>query len=122
MPGFMAKYLLKVISFIMYTLNIWSPILGTPRDSFGSMMITSVGSLGLDEGFPALVPFSRIPFLMAVCAIREKPIVKNNQIVIGKTIKLCATFDHRFIDGMHASHMVKTLREIFENPEKEFNN
>ncbi len=102
LPGFLSKYLLNFGSFIMYTLNLWSPILGVPKDSFGSTMITSVGSLGLDEGLVPLVPYSRIPLLIAIGTIREQPIVKNHQIVVGKTIKLCATIDHRLIDGVHA--------------------
>ena len=30
--------------------------------------------------------------------------------------RICASFDHRFIDGMHASVLAKTVRELLENP------
>jgi pyruvate/2-oxoglutarate dehydrogenase complex dihydrolipoamide acyltransferase (E2) component len=40
-------------------------------------------------------------------------------VVVKKVISLCVTFDHRVIDGMHASHMVKTMKKIFANPEQE---
>ncbi len=119
LPGALAFMLLNIGSFIMYTLNLWTPLLGTPRDSFGSMMLTNIGSIGLDEAFAPLVPYSKIPLLIALGAVRERPIVRDGQVVAGKTLKLCATFDHRLIDGVHGGKLAKTVRAVFENPEKE---
>jgi pyruvate dehydrogenase E2 component (dihydrolipoamide acetyltransferase) len=31
-------------------------------------------------------------------------------------MRLSASFDHRFIDGLHASVLAKTVRELLENP------
>lgn len=118
-PGFLSGLLLNISGFILYSLNLWSPLLGTPKDPFGSVMITNIGSLGLDVAFAPIVPYSRVPVLIAVGAVRETPVVKNGQVVISPVIKLCATFDHRIIDGVHASHLVKTLKHIFENPQSE---
>ena len=106
-------------SFVMNSLNLWTPLLGVPRDPFGSAMVTSIGSLGLEIGFVPLVPYSRIPLLIAVGAMSEKPVVRNGVIQIGKMLPLCATFDHRIIDGAHASHMVRTIKQIFANPSLE---
>ena len=44
------------------------------------------------------------------------PLVDNGQIVIGKVMKVNATFDHRFIDGLHAAIMSKVLREHMDRP------
>src|SRR5262249_21267720 len=100
-------------------LNIWTPLLGTPRDPFGSIMITNIGSLGLDMAFAPLVPYSRVPMLIALGAVREEPVVRGGQITVGKMIRLCSTFDHRVIDGVHAANMVRTAKAIFANPDKE---
>ncbi len=94
--------------------------MGVPKDSFGSIMLTNVGSLGLDEAFAPLVPYSRIPILIAAGSVQDKAVVRDGKIVVGKVIKLCATFDHRVIDGVHASHLSKSLKQIFANPEAEF--
>jgi len=119
MPGWLVGPFLTLGSFFLYGLNLWGSWIGSPQDSFGSCMVTSVGSLGLDMGFAPLVPYSRCPLLIAVGAVQDRPIVRDGQLVVAPVVRLCATFDHRLIDGMHASHMVKTLKACFLNPEQE---
>lgn len=121
-PAWLSRHLLNFSSYFMYTLNLWTPLLGVPKDPFGSLMITSIGSIGLDRAFVPLVPYSRIPCLIAIGAVREAAIVSNGHIVVKKVVSLCVTFDHRVIDGMHASHMARTLKKIFAEPVKELGN
>lgn len=118
-PPWLSRYLLNFSSWIMYTLNLWTKMLGVPKDPFGSIMITSLGSIGLERAFVPLVPYARIPCLVAIGALRETPLVIDGQIVAKPVISLCVTFDHRVIDGMHASHMSKSLKKIFADPEGE---
>lgn len=117
LPAWMVRYALAFSEWFTYGLNLWTPLLGTPRDPFGSVMITSIGSLGLDEAYAPLVPYSRVPLLIAVGAVRERAVVRDGKVVIAPMLKLCATFDHRYIDGMYASRMVKSLQEVFADPE-----
>ena len=119
LPGSLAGFVLDFAGWFMYTLNLWTPLLGSPRDALGSCMITNIGSIGLDEAFVPLVPYSRVPLLIAVGASRDAPVVRNGEIKVATMIKLCATFDHRLIDGIHASHLARTLQKIFANPEQE---
>ena len=103
----------------MYLLNLWTPLMGVPKDSFGSVMLTNIGSLGLDEAFAPLVPYSRVSLLIAAGAVRHQPVVRDGQVVVASVIKLCTTFDHRVIDGVHASQLASALKSIFANPESE---
>lgn len=119
LPGFAIRWVLTITGFFMYTLNLWSPLLGTPQDPFGSVMITSIGSLGLDMAFAPLVPYSRVPLLIAVGAIRQTPVVKGGKVEVARRISLCVTLDHRLIDGVHAAAMARTLQDIFAHPEQE---
>lgn len=119
LPGWATYWAIHLAGFIMYGLNLWSPILGTPRDPFGSVMVTSIGSLGLDSALAPLVPYSRVPVLVVIGSVRETPVVKDGKITIAKICRLGITFDHRMIDGIHASRMTVTLRKLLENPEKE---
>jgi pyruvate dehydrogenase E2 component (dihydrolipoamide acetyltransferase) len=109
---------LRLLSFVLYTLNVRVP--GLPGDTFGSVMITNVGSLGLDVAYPPLVPFSRVPILIAVGAVADEPVVEGDRVVPAKVFGLHATFDHRFIDGYHAATMSRVLRERLEDPERYF--
>jgi len=120
-PGIFSRLFLSVIEFISYTLNIWSPLLGVPKDGFGSLMITNIGSLGLDMAYAPLVPYSRVPVLVVLGAVKDQPIVENGEIKIKKFLKVCITFDHRVIDGVHGARMFQTLLKIMDHPEKYIN-
>ena len=115
-PVILIGLVLKLISFLTVTLNLNLKFLGIPKDPFGSVMITNVGSLGLEEAYVPLVPYSRVPLLIALGAVKEQPVVVDGKIEIRKQIRLFSTFDHRILDGSHAAIFSKTLRAWFEQP------
>ena len=119
LPGFLIRPALGIASRVLFGMNVYSPLFGLPRDPFGSAMISNIGSLGLDTAFPPLVPLTRVPFLMSICQLKETPIVRDGQIVIGKMLRLGVTLDHRVVDGVPLGPMAQTLKAIFENPEQE---
>jgi pyruvate dehydrogenase E2 component (dihydrolipoamide acetyltransferase) len=111
---------LELTSFLSYTLNLDLGWAGVPRDAFGSVMITNVGSLGLEEAYVPLVPYSRVPILLALGAIREAPVARDGRVAIEHTMKVCATLDHRVLDGAHAAAMAGTMRAWIEDPVAHF--
>ena len=70
-PSCLTGYVIHFMSWIMYSLNIWSSLFKIPKDSFGSIMVTNIGSLGLDSAFAPLIPYSRVPMVLALGAARE---------------------------------------------------
>lgn len=118
-PFFLLNRLLDWISFFSYTLNLDLRWAGIPQDPFGSVMVTNIGSLGLEEAYVPLVPYSHVPLLIALGAVKEEAVVEGGQIVVGKVLRAFATFDHRVLDGMHAAKMSKTITRIFADPERE---
>jgi pyruvate dehydrogenase E2 component (dihydrolipoamide acetyltransferase) len=119
-PYLWLNRVLKLISFFSYTLNLDLRWAGIPKDPFGSIMITNIGSLGLDTAYVPLVPYSHVPILLAIGAVKDVPVVENGAIKPGKIMRVNATFDHRFIDGFHAAQMSRILREWFEHPFEHF--
>jgi len=119
-PYLLLNFALRMISFLSFTLNLDLRRFGIPNDPFGSAMITNVGSLGLDVAYVPVVPYSRVPLLLAVGAVKESPVAENGQIQVAKVMTINATFDHRIIDGFHASVMAKVLREWLEHPFERF--
>jgi pyruvate dehydrogenase E2 component (dihydrolipoamide acetyltransferase) len=111
---------LELTSFASYTLNLDLGWAGVPRDAFGSVMITNVGALGLEEAYVPLVPYSRVPLLLALGAVRETPVARNGRLATERTMKVCATFDHRLLDGAHAAAMARILRAWIEDPISHF--
>ena len=116
LPAGLVHYLLRFLSFLIYTLNLDLSRFGLPRDPFGGVMITNIGSLGLDIAYPPLAPYSRVPLVVALGAVREAPVVEGGRLVVGKLMNVSVTFDHRFIDGAHAAAMARTVRAFMENP------
>ncbi len=120
LPGWLTGIVLDVAGFIQFSLNIWSPLLGLPKDPLGSVMITNVGMLGIDCALAPLVAYSRVPMVLTVGALKPKPVVENDAICIRPMLTLGITFDHRLIDGVHAAKMARLLEEIFAAPERFF--
>jgi pyruvate dehydrogenase E2 component (dihydrolipoamide acetyltransferase) len=118
LPGFAVGWVLDLIGMLLYTFNLDLRSLGLPRDPFGSVMVTNIGSLGLEEAYVPLVPYSRVPLLLAMGSVTKTPVVneETDAIEIKKIMKLFATFDHRVLDGAHAAKMSKTLKAVFSDP------
>jgi pyruvate dehydrogenase E2 component (dihydrolipoamide acetyltransferase) len=80
----------------------------------GTFTISNLGMFGVEE-FSAIVnpPEGAI---LAVGAIVEKPVVKKGLIVIGRTMKLTLSSDHRIIDGAIAARFMQDLQNTMQNP------
>jgi pyruvate dehydrogenase E2 component (dihydrolipoamide acetyltransferase) len=119
-PYFFLNRFLKILSFLSYTLNLDLRRFGVPNDPFGSLMITNIGTLGLDVAYVPLAPYSRVPVLLATGAVKDTAVVEDGKLKPGKVMAINATFDHRIIDGFHAAVMAKTLRRWLEDPFEHF--
>lgn len=116
-PWGMVRWVLNIFSFLIYDLNLNLGFLGIPKDPFGSVMITNVGSLGIEMAWAPLVPYSKVPMLLTVGGIKETPVVVNGQIEIRPIMKIGITFDHRFMDGVHAAAMGRHFQKCFDDPQ-----
>lgn len=86
-----------------------------PQDWEGNTFsISNLGMFGIEE-FTAIIN-SPDACILAVGAIRDVPVVKNGQVVPGKTMKVTLSCDHRVVDGAVGSAFLKTLKEYLEDP------
>ena len=86
-----------------------------PNEMEGSTFtISNLGMFGITD-FTSIInqPNSAI---LSVGAIVQKPIVKNNEIIVGNTMKLTLACDHRTVDGATGAEFLLTLKEYIENP------
>ncbi len=76
--------------------------------------ISNLGMFGVKD-FAAIVnpPEGAI---LAVGAIIEKPVVKKGAIVIGHTMSVTLSSDHRIIDGSVAARFLEDVKLLVENP------
>ncbi len=108
-----------IFSFLrFYTLNMgWSiKKYGLTPNSFGSFLVSNVGTLGLDLGFPSLMPISNVSFVLMLGAVHKKPWVVNDEVVPRKIMWLGSALDHRVCDGSHGGRLFRYLKYIIKNP------
>ena len=86
-----------------------------PADWEGNTFtVSNLGMFGIDE-FTSIIntPESCI---LSVGAIKQVPVVKNNQVVPGNVMKVTLACDHRTVDGATGATFLQTLRTYLENP------
>ncbi|MEO6901738.1 MAG: 2-oxo acid dehydrogenase subunit E2 [Bacteroidia bacterium] len=86
-----------------------------PSDWEGNTFtISNLGMFGIDE-FTAIIN-SPDACILAVGGIKQTPVVKNGQIIIGNVMKVTLSCDHRVVDGATGAAFLKTLKQNLENP------
>jgi pyruvate/2-oxoglutarate dehydrogenase complex dihydrolipoamide acyltransferase (E2) component len=117
LPWWLMRPFLSLASLCMNELHIDLSRIGLPVDLFGAGMVTSLGMYGIDEGYPPLTPIGRIMVDILVPRIKDDVWVENGAMVIRPTLKLCATFDHRVIDGVQAATLAREIQSLLSVPE-----
>jgi pyruvate dehydrogenase E2 component (dihydrolipoamide acetyltransferase) len=76
--------------------------------------VSNMGMLDVDS-FTAVInpPNSAV---MAVGAVKDKPVVKNGDIGVGKMMKVTVSSDHRVIDGAEAARFLQEVKRLLEHP------
>lgn len=117
LPTWVLRPLLNLTGWLASALGMSIPALGVQPFPFGSCIVTSVGMLGLDEGYAPPTPFARVPLYVLVGAMRDQPAVVDGELAVRPLITLTATIDHRFMDGFQGGILAKEIRRVFDNPE-----
>ncbi|WP_010134722.1 pyruvate dehydrogenase complex dihydrolipoamide acetyltransferase [Ochrovirga pacifica] len=87
----------------------------SPAEMSGSTFtVSNLGMFGVDS-FTSIInqPNSAI---LSVGGIKQKPIVKNGEIVVGNMMNITLTCDHRTVDGAVGAAFMNTLKQYIENP------
>ncbi len=88
----------------------------TLQESSGSTFtLNNVGSFGGNgSGVPIINPPEAA--ILAVGALRERPVAQQGQIIARPTLPLSLSFDHRLIDGAGSSAFLARFQELVEHP------
>jgi pyruvate/2-oxoglutarate dehydrogenase complex dihydrolipoamide acyltransferase (E2) component len=116
MPRPAIRAALRATVFVTEKLQLDVPPLALHKNPFGSAMITSVGMFGIPRGFAPLAWLYDVPLLILVGEVTESPVVVDHEVVVRPVIPICATVDHRYVDGYHISRAMKAFREYMDDP------
>ena len=92
--------------------------LSTAELSGSTFTITSLGKQGGLFATPVL-NFPEVGIL-GVHQIKQKPVVKNGEIVIGEIMLLSLSFDHRIVDGHIGAAFAYDIIHYLEHPDQLF--
>ncbi len=76
--------------------------------------ITSMGNVGGLFATP-IINYPEVG-IMGVYKVQEEPLVQDGQIVIGKTMHLSLSLDHRVVDGAVGGYFCNAVIERLQNP------
>src|SRR5687767_4240756 len=76
--------------------------------------ISNLGMFGIDEFTAVINPPEAA--ILAVGAMKPKPIVREDQIEIHKMMRVTMSCDHRVVDGAVGAQFLQTFKQILENP------
>lgn len=80
----------------------------------GTFCVSNLGMMGVTK-FSAIInpPNSAI---LAVGTTVTKPVVKNGAIVVGQTMTLTLSCDHRVVDGALGAQFLAAIKDLLEKP------
>lgn len=107
----------RLLKWITVDMGVKIDSLGLSADSFGSFVVSDIGSFGLNTGMTALMPAAKIPAVIVLGKIEEKVVVRNGAMVIRTILPLTGTFDHRIVDGLQIGKLARGIKRNFRNPE-----
>ncbi len=86
-----------------------------PSDWEGNTFtISNLGMFGIEEFTAIINPPDAC--IMAVGGIKQTPVVKNGQIVVGNVMKVTLSCDHRVVDGAVGSAFLQTFKNLLQDP------
>ncbi|MSU50666.1 MAG: pyruvate dehydrogenase complex dihydrolipoamide acetyltransferase [Opitutus sp.] len=80
----------------------------------GTFCVSNLGMMGIPK-FSAIINPPNAAIL-AVGTTVKKPVVKNDQIVVGQTMTLTLSCDHRVVDGAVGAQFLGALKLLLESP------
>lgn len=80
----------------------------------GTFCVSNLGMMGIPKFYPIInTPNAAI---LGVGTSVTKPVVKNGQIVVGSTMTLTLSCDHRVVDGAVGAQFLNALKGLLESP------
>lgn len=84
------------------------------KKTMGTVVVTSVGSIGTYNGYGWAIPIGIHPVVFALGSIARKPGVVGEQIKIREYLSMTVLFDHDVADGAPVIRFVQRLNELLE--------
>ena len=82
--------------------------------SGATFSISNMGMAGVEHFAAVIVPPQGA--ILAVSAIKDRPVARDGRLAISKTMMTTVSCDHRIIDGIVGARFLQELKRFLENP------
>ena len=117
-PPFIMRHLLRLVTWLGHDWGLNLKFLGVPADPFGSILVTSVGMMGIRHAWAPLFPAAKGLGVVLVGRVYDGPIVRQGEVVAARLLPVSIALDHRIVDGFQASVLARDIARLLENPEQ----
>lgn len=114
-PRFILPILTPILQYFMSRDFFKIPLI--PRQPFGSIIVSNVGTLGFQRALLPLVPLTRASVMISLGLVEKRALVVDNSVQIRSCVTIGFNLDHRIMDGFHAQKFLSSFKKVFENPE-----
>ncbi|MDD6308133.1 MAG: hypothetical protein PUB07_02080 [Clostridia bacterium] len=116
-PGLLLKFSISFLRFLDY-FGLLPKSLLYVSPFHGSLVITSMGSLGIPPIYHHLYDFGNVPVFVAYGAKKQDVVLHKSTGEVGlqKYLDFTVTTDERICDGYYYASALKVLRSILEHP------
>lgn len=116
-PGFILRFIVWVVKYLDY-IGILPKAFMDLLPFYGSMIVTSMGSLGINPIYHHIYDFGNLPVFLSYG--RKRTVFeydKNGNLNKKRYIDIKAVTDERICDGFYFASAFKYFKKIVENPE-----
>lgn len=116
-PGLFFRWTVSLLNFLDY-FGLLPRFLINVSPFHGSMIITSMGSLGIKPIYHHLYDFGNLPVFIAYGSKQTKYVVgADGKVSKKKYVEMKAVTDERICDGYYYASCFKIIKRCVENPE-----
>jgi len=115
-PNFLLGAMMKLTEFATHGLGLDLTRFGLKPDPFGTVMVSNIGTFGIDWALAPLVPFSRCAIVLLVGTVQPRPLVVDGQVMARPVLIVGVTFDHRLLDGAQSARLAKVVCDVIAHP------
>ena len=117
-PTFLTGPFTQIVSYLS-SIGLKIKAIGLKRFEFGSCVITSIGSLGIEDSYAPIPPLTFAPLLLTLCKMYNVNKKNEEGKIETKTyLRMNFTADYRFFSPKTASALFRDIHLYGEDPEK----
>jgi hypothetical protein len=117
-PGVVLKFTIWLLKLLDY-FGLLHPFLLGVSPFHGSVIFTSMGSLGIPPVVHHLYDFGNLPVFLALgCKRRENVLQPDGTVVEKKFADFTVNCDERICDGFYFASALRYMRKFFAHPER----